>query len=301
MLEIYNWIYAFRLKTLPLSLSGLILSTFIFFSKKNLFNRDIFIWSSFTSIFLQILSNIANDYGDCIKGTDNITRIGPKRTIQSGILSKKKIKLALIIISCLSFFSNIILLFFSFNEKFSYRILLFLIGIILCIYSAITYTIGKNPYGYKGLGDLSVFLFFGLISLEGNYYLYNHFLNKEILLLGISLGFLTVSVLNINNMRDIDNDNKNGKYTLPVRIGLKKAKIYHIFLMIVPFLLSILYVFLTYKSISQYLFIILIIPTIRHLRRILKIKNHKEFNYEFNINIYINILYTFLMGVGHLL
>ncbi|WP_110474350.1 1,4-dihydroxy-2-naphthoate octaprenyltransferase [Candidatus Karelsulcia muelleri] len=299
MLEIYNWIYAFRLKTLPLSLSGLILSTFIFFSKKNLFNRDIFIWSSFTSIFLQILSNIANDYGDCIKGTDNITRIGPKRTIQSGILSKKKIKLALIIISCLSFFSNIILLFFSFNEKFSYRILLFLIGIILCIYSAITYTIGKNPYGYKGLGDLSVFIFFGLISLEGNYYLYNHFLNKEILLLGISLGFLTVSVLNINNMRDIDNDNKNGKYTLPVRIGLKKAKIYHIFLMIVPFLLSILYVFLTYKSISQYLFIILIIPTIRHLRIILN--NHKEFNYEFNRNIYINILYTFLMGVGHLL
>ncbi|XMD34301.1 MAG: 1,4-dihydroxy-2-naphthoate octaprenyltransferase [Candidatus Karelsulcia muelleri] len=292
MLEIYNWIYAFRLKTLPLSLSGLILSTFIFFSKKNLFNRDLFIWSSFTSIFLQILSNIANDYGDC--GT-------AKRTIQSGILSKKKIKLALIIISCLSFFSNIILLFFSFNEKFSYRILFFLIGIILCIYSAITYTIGKNPYGYKGLGDLSVFIFFGLISLEGNYYLYNHFLNKEILLLGISLGFLTVSVLNINNMRDIDNDNKNGKYTLPVRIGLKKAKIYHIFLMIVPFLLSILYVFLTYKSISQYLFIILIIPTIRHLRRILKIKNHKEFNYEFNRNIYINILYTFLMGVGHLL
>ncbi|ALA22756.1 MAG: 1,4-dihydroxy-2-naphthoate octaprenyltransferase [Candidatus Karelsulcia muelleri] len=291
MLEI---LYAFRLKTLPLSLSGLILSTFIFFSKKNLFNREIFIWSSFTSIFLQILSNIANDYGDGIKGTDNIT-------IQSGILYKKKIKLALIIISCFSFFSNIILLFFSFNEKFSYIILLFLIGIIICIYSAITYTIGKNPYGYKGLGDLSVFIFFGLISLEGNYYLYNHFLNKEIMLLGISLGFLTVSVLNINNMRDIDNDNKNGKYTLPVRIGLKKAKIYHIFLMIVPFILSIFYVFLTYKSISQYIFIILIIPTIRHLIRILKIKNPKEFNYEFNINIYINILYTFLMGVGHLL
>lgn len=284
MLEI---LYAFRLKTLPLSLSGLILSTFIFFSKKNLFNREIFIWSSFTSIFLQILSNIANDYGD--------------GTIQSGIIYKNKIKLALIIISCLSFFSNIILLFFSFNEKFSYIILLFLIGIIICIYSAITYTIGKNPYGYKGLGDLSVFIFFGLISLEGNYYLYNHFLNKEIMLLGISLGFLTVSVLNINNMRDIDNDNQNGKYTLPVRIGLKKAKIYHIFLMIVPFILSIFYVFLTYKSISQYIFIILIIPTIRHLRRILKIKNPKEFNYEFNINIYINILYTFLMGVGHLL
>ncbi|WP_110483072.1 1,4-dihydroxy-2-naphthoate octaprenyltransferase [Candidatus Karelsulcia muelleri] len=282
MLE--NWIYAFRLKTLPLSLSGLILSTFIFFSKKNLFNRDIFRWSSFTSIFLQILSNIANDY--CIKG-------------KSGIIYKNK--LALIIISCLSFFSNIILLFFSFNEKFSYIILLFLIGIIICIYSAITYTIGKNPYGYKGLGDLSVFIFFGLISLEGNYYLYNHFLNKEIMLLGISLGFLTVSVLNINNMRDIDNDNKNGKYTLPVRIGLKKAKIYHIFLMIVPFILSIFYVFLTYKSISQYIFIILIIPTIRHLRRILQIKNPKEFNYEFNINLYINILYTFLMGVGHLL
>ncbi|XME00161.1 MAG: 1,4-dihydroxy-2-naphthoate octaprenyltransferase [Candidatus Karelsulcia muelleri] len=286
MLE--NWIYAFRLKTLPLSLSGLILSTFIFFSKKNLFNRDIFIWSSFTSIFLQILSNIANDYGDCIK-------------VKSVIIYKNKIKLALIIISCLSFFSNIILLFFSFNEKFSYIILLFLIGIIICIYSAITYTIGKNPYGYKGLGDLSVFIFFGLISLEVNYYLYNHFLNKEIMLLGISLGFLTVSVLNINNMRDIDNDNKNGKYTLPVRIGLKKAKIYHIFLMIVPFILSIFYVFLTYKSISQYIFIILIIPTIRHLRRIIHIKNTKEFNYEFNINIYINILYTFLMGVGHLL
>ncbi|WP_375322983.1 1,4-dihydroxy-2-naphthoate octaprenyltransferase [Candidatus Karelsulcia muelleri] len=297
MLEFYNWIYAFRLKTLPLSLSGIILSSFIDFSEKGIFNVHIFIWSSLNSIFLQILSNIANDYGDGIKGTDNIYRIGPKRTIQSCMISKKKIRIALIIFSVLSFISNIILLFDYFKNKNYYIIIV----ILICILSAIKYTIGYNPYGYKGLGDLSVLIFFGLISLEGNYYLYNNHLNIKLLLLCFSLGFLTVSVLNINNIRDLDNDKKNQKYTIPVRIGLKKSKIYHILLMIVPFILSIIFVIITYKSIYQYIFIILILPTIIHLNKIYKIYNHKYFNNELKTAVYINILYALLMGIGFIL
>ncbi|BAO66312.1 1,4-dihydroxy-2-naphthoate octaprenyltransferase [Candidatus Karelsulcia muelleri] len=297
MLEFYNWIYAFRLNTLPLSLSGIILSSFISYSEKGIFNVHIFIWSSLTSIFLQILSNIANDYGDGIKGTDNIYRIGPKRTIQSCMISKKKIRIALIIFSVLSFISNIILLFDYFKKKNYYIIIV----ILICILSAIKYTIGYHPYGYKGLGDLSVLIFFGFISLEGNYYLYNNHLNIKLLLLCFSLGFLTVSVLNINNMRDIDNDKKNKKYTIPVRIGLKKSKIYHILLMIVPFILSIIFVIITYKSIYQYIFIILILPTIIHLNKIYKISNNKDFNNELKTAVYINILYALLMGIGFIL
>ncbi|ADM89965.1 1,4-dihydroxy-2-naphthoate octaprenyltransferase [Candidatus Karelsulcia muelleri CARI] len=290
MLEFYNCIYAFRLNTLPLSLSGIILSSFIDYSEKGIFNVNIFIWSSLTSIFLQILSNIANDYGDGIKGTDN------KRTIQSCMIYKKKMRIALIIFSLLSFISNKILLFYSFKEK-NY-IVFFIIVILICILSAIKYTIGYNPYGYKGLGDLYVLIFFGLISLEGNYYLYNKNLNIKLLLLCFSLGFLTVSVLNINNMRDIENDKKNKKYTIPVIIGLKKAKIYHILLMIVPFILSIIFVIITYKSIYQYIFIILILPTIIHLK---KISNHKDFNNELKTAVYINILYALLMGIGFII
>lgn len=287
MLEIYNWIYAFRLKTLPLSLSGIILSSFISFSEKGIFNINILIWSSITSILLQILSNLANDYGDGIKNIDK----------KSCMISKKKMIIALIIFSILSFISHMILLYYSFKDQMI-MIVIFIIGIFICIFSAIKYTIGNNPYGYIGLGDLSVLIFFGLISLEGNYYLYNHIFNYKLLLLCFSLGFLTVSVLNINNMRDIENDKKYGKYTIPVIIGLKNAKIYHTLLMIVPFILSIIYVFITYKSIYQYIFILLIIPTIMHLKNIYH--NH-DFNHELNIAIYINILYTLLMGIGFIL
>lgn len=301
MLEFYNCISAFRLKTLPLSLSGIILSSFISYSEKGIFNVHIFIWSSLTSIFLQILSNIANDYGDGIKGTDNIYRIGHKRTIQSCMIYKNQMRIALIIFSVLSFISNIILLFDSFKKKNTYIIVFLIIVILICILSAIKYTIGYHPYGYKGLGDLYVLIFFGLISLEGNYYLYNNNFNIKLLLLCFSLGFLTVSVLNINNIRDIENDKKNKKYTIPVRIGLKKSKIYHILLMIVPFILSIIFVILTYKSIYQYIFIILILPTIIHLNKIYKINNHKDFNNELKKAVYINILYALLMGIGFIL
>ncbi|ADE35425.1 1,4-dihydroxy-2-naphthoate octaprenyltransferase [Candidatus Karelsulcia muelleri DMIN] len=299
MLEIYNWInwiYALRLKTLPLSLSGIILSSFISFSEKGIFNRNILIWSSITSILLQILSNLANDYGDGIKNN------------KSCMISKNKMIIALIIFSILSFISHMILLYYSFKDHmillyyyFKYKmimIVIFIIGIFICIFSAIKYTIGNHPYGYIGLGDLSVLIFFGLISLEGNYYLYNHIFNYKLLLLCFSLGFLTVSVLNINNMRDIENDKKYGKYTIPVIIGLKNAKIYHTLLMIVPFILSIIYVFITYKSIYQYIFILLIIPTIMHLKNIY---HNNDFNHELNIAIYINILYTLLMGIGFIL
>ncbi|RIU86169.1 1,4-dihydroxy-2-naphthoate octaprenyltransferase [Candidatus Karelsulcia muelleri] len=299
MLKIYNWIYAFRLNTLPLSLSGIILSSFISFSEKGIFNLNILIWSSITSILLQILSNLANDYGDGIKNLDNINSIGPKRTIQSCMISKNQMIIALIIFSILSFISHMILLYYSFKDQMiMIMIVIFIIGIFICIFSAIKYTIGNNPYGYIGLGDLSVLIFFGLISLEGNYYLYNHIFNYKLLLLCFSLGFLTVSVLNINNMRDIENDKKYGKYTIPVIIGLPNAKIYHTLLMIVPFILSIIYVFITYKSIYQYLFILLIIPTIMHLK---KIYHNHDFNHELNIAIYINIFYTLLMGIGFIL
>lgn len=180
-----------------------------------------------TTLLLQILSNLANDYGDHIKGTDNINRVGPTRAMQTGVLSASSMKNALIVFSVLSLTSGLLLLWFAFrNTGHLINALLFLILGLAAIAAAIKYTVGKNPYGYRGLGDFFVFLFFGIVGVCGTAYLHSASFNSLWLLPAAAIGMLSSAVLNLNNLRDHINDAASGKITLVVKIGFERGKLY---------------------------------------------------------------------------
>jgi len=229
--NIKTWIKAFRLRTLPLALSCIIMGSSIAYYQ-NSFDFKIFVLTIITTILLQILSNLANDYGDAIKGTDNENRVGPTRGIQSGKITKQAMFKAIAITSFFALGTGLFLIYISFYD-YSFRlILLYLFLGISAIVAAIKYTMGKNPYGYSGLGDIFVFLFFGIVGVVGSYFLYTKEINLLLLLPASCIGLLSTAVLNMNNMRDIENDRASNKNTLVVKIGFEKAKIYHSFLII---------------------------------------------------------------------
>jgi 1,4-dihydroxy-2-naphthoate octaprenyltransferase len=199
-----HWVSAFRLRTLPLALSSIMMGGFLAASV-NAFQWDIFLLCISTTIFLQVLSNLANDYGDSIHGADSVDRKGPSRAVQSGKISANQMKTGIIVFVLLSLISGVSLLFVAFG--LNWNAILFFLGLgILSILAAIAYTVGKRPYGYAGLGDISVFIFFGLIGVLGSLYLFIHELKWEYILPAISCGVFAVGVLNINNIRDIESD-----------------------------------------------------------------------------------------------
>lgn len=262
-----HWIQAARLRTLPLSVSGIILGTFYAMSQSQ-FNWNIFALAIITTIGLQVLSNFANDYGDGIKGTDNEDRIGPKRAIQSGTISPQQMKIALYITSGLTFLSALILIYNAFKDYYLiYSFVFFILG-LLAIASAIRYTVGKNPYGYSGYGDIFVFVFFGLVSTMGVYFMFTKRLDLHLWLPATSIGFLSVAVLNLNNMRDEESDRKANKNTLVVKNGKAFAKKYHNFLIISAMLFLVIFAVLKDFNFDQYLFVIVFIPLILHLIKV---------------------------------
>ncbi|WP_186756433.1 1,4-dihydroxy-2-naphthoate polyprenyltransferase [Echinicola salinicaeni] len=232
------WLHAIRLRTLPLALASILMASFIAWSHE-LFKWDVFILAALTTTLLQILSNLANDYGDSIHGADSDDREGPIRAVQSGIIQPKEMKKAMILFGALSFICGLGLLYVSLD---SWVIFFTFIGIgFLSIFAAVNYTSGTNPYGYMGLGDISVFLFFGLVGVLGTYFLHTMSFSKSLLLPAISLGFFSTSVLNINNIRDITSDQLAGKKSIPVRIGRKAAVRYNWTLIILGNLSLILF------------------------------------------------------------
>ena len=239
-----SWIKAARLRTLPLSVSGILVGSFAAYAD-GLFNMSIFLLSLSTTISYQILSNFANDFGDGIKGADK-NRIGPTRLIQSGQISKTQMILGIKISVFISFILTVILIFTSFKGSL-FNIIVFLFLGILAIISAIKYTIGKNAYGYIGLGDIFVFIFFGLVSVMGSNFLYSSEIKLELIFPSLTLGFLSAAVLNLNNMRDLRNDKQSKKNTIAVKLGAQNAKIYHYILI----LLSIINVLLFYFNTEQ--------------------------------------------------
>lgn len=296
--NIKSWIYAARLRTLPLSLSGIFISTLIAYSRGHK-HTLVFIMACSTTLLLQILANFANDYGDGIKGTDNRFRIGPKRAVQSGRISPFSMKMALFFFGALSFLSAMFLIYFSFKTYLAPASIFFILAMLFCLFAAIKYTIGKKAYGYKGQGDLYVFLFFGLMSVQGSYFLYTHQFAWDVLLLSSAIGFLSVAVLNLNNMRDIYSDHKSAKYTFVVRIGLDRAKIYHLFLVSLPFLLGSFFVVLNcHKPLYRWTFLILIIPIFFHVKKVFSIKDLKKFDPELKKIALITLLYALIIGLG---
>ncbi len=223
---IKTWLSAFRLRTLPLAFSCIIMGSGLAYADDQ-FNLTVFVLALITTLFLQILSNLANDYGDFIKGTDNDERVGPDRTLQSGLITKVKMIKAMWVIALLcSIFGVWLISEGTIGLEFKKAGLFAILG-LSAMGAAVKYTMGKNPYGYAGLGDIFVFLFFGWLGVLGSYFLHTHTFHWELLLPASSIGFFTTAVLNINNMRDHEADAKSGKNTLVVRIGIEKAKNYH--------------------------------------------------------------------------
>lgn len=253
MAHFKSWITAFRLRTLPLAFSGWLVGTTIASIAVKI-SWPIAGLTLLTAFLLQILSNLANDYGDAVSGVDSDERKGPSRMVQSGQITKKAMGRAMIIFSLLSLLSGVALLFITFKEDFISALVFFLIGIV-GIASAIKYTVGKNPYGYAGFGDLFVFLFFGVVLIFGTYYLQVQTFDGLVLLPAISLGMLSIGVLNVNNIRDIESDKVSGKNSIPVRLGREKAVVYHIFLLAGSFLIMVSYSIIIYHSWWQFIFL----------------------------------------------
>jgi 1,4-dihydroxy-2-naphthoate polyprenyltransferase len=224
------WLHAVRLRTLPLALSSILMGSFLAAHSMS-FRLTVFILAALTTIFLQVLSNLSNDYGDSIHGADSEERKGPIRAVQSGMISLSEMKKAMIVLTVLSLISGLFLLYFSLQD---WKIFALFLGLgIMAIWAAITYTSGKKPYGYAGLGDISVFLFFGLLGVAGTYFLHSMDFTTTVFWPAISLGCFSTAVLNINNIRDIESDRKAGKKSIPVRIGRKNAIRYNWALIIV--------------------------------------------------------------------
>ena len=264
-----HWIDAARIRTLPLSVSGILVGSFYALSQAY-FNWKIIIFALSTTVCLQVLSNFANDYGDGIKGTDNEDRVGPKRAIQSGAITPQAMKVAIFFMSLLTLLSALSLIYFSFKGKYLvYSLLFFVLG-IFAIASAIRYTVGKNAYGYRGYGDIFVFIFFGLVSTFGIYFMFSKQIDWLLLLPATAIGFLSVGVLNLNNMRDEASDRKVGKNTIVVKMGGKWAKNYHYFLIISAMILVVLFAILNNFNFDQYLFLVAYFPLTKHLITVYK-------------------------------
>lgn len=265
------WIQAARLRTLPLSLSGIIVGTALAVNQ-GYFNSAIFILALLTTIAFQVTSNFANDYGDGVKGTDNEDRIGPARALQSGSISRKALKQGIVISIAISLFLALTLIYSSFGMKnLKYLVLFFVLG-ILSIWAAIRYTMGSSPYGYKGLGDLFVFLFFGLLGVLGSMFLYTHTLDWASLLPAISIGFLCVGVLNLNNLRDVVSDAKHGKNTLVVQMGFTNGKRYHFSLIILAFISFVAYSWIAIGEVKLWFYLSAFIPIFIHLGKVMNTK-----------------------------
>ncbi|MCC5923412.1 MAG: 1,4-dihydroxy-2-naphthoate octaprenyltransferase [Crocinitomicaceae bacterium] len=240
MAKVKVWLKAFRLRTLPLSLSGIIFGSFVAY-QQGFWDTTIFILALCTTLFFQILSNLANDLGDTQKGADNEGRVGPKRAVQSGEISSNQMKNGVIILAILSAISAGWLIYFGVQDMPNSVLWSYVVLAIACIIAAITYTMGKGAYGYKGLGDVMVFIFFGLVSVMGVFSLYSKMIDPLVVLPAIAFGLLSVAVLNLNNMRDHENDAQVGKKTLVVKMGLQSAKVYHSSLLILSFICLLIF------------------------------------------------------------
>jgi len=293
-----HWVGAFRLRTLPLALSSIMMGGFLAASV-SAFQWNIFLLCVATTIFLQILSNLANDYGDSIHGADSADRKGPSRAVQSGRISPSQMKAGIVVFVLLSLVSGVSLLFVSFGVN--WNAILFFLGLgILSILAAIAYTVGKKPYGYAGLGDISVFIFFGLVGVMGSLYLFTKTFSWQYVFPAISCGVFAVGVLNINNIRDIESDKKAGKFSVPVRIGKQKASAYHWTLVIVGLASAIVFVSMNFVSATQFLFV-LSAPAFMVISRSIQVKPSHELDPYLKFMALSTLLFVILFGVGQLI
>lgn len=280
-----DWIKAARLRTLPLSISGIIMGSFIarwrLVSEGKSWDISIFLLALLVTLLYQVLSNFANDYGDGVKGTDKL-RINEAETraVASGKITAKQMKNAVLLFSGLSLVATILLLYKAFFPQYQTEFWIFIALGVACILAAIGYTVGKKPYGYLGLGDMMVFIFFGLVSVCGSYFLFTKTFDWDLLLPASAIGLMSAGVLNLNNMRDIESDRISGKNTLALRLGYKYAMVYEVILLMLPLILILIFLginkFFEIGNYYAFIVMVLMIPLTALRRRILKTTEPKQ-------------------------
>lgn len=263
------------------------------------FKLDIFGLCALTTVLLQILSNLANDYGDAIHGADSTARTGPSRAVQSGAISSKAMKNALFLFAALSLTSGLLLLYVAFGA-IEQAFWVFLGLGVLAIAAAVTYTAGWRPYGYAGLGDISVLIFFGWLAVLGSYFLFAQTIRWELLLPASSIGLLSVGVLNVNNIRDIQSDRLAGKFSIPVRIGREKALVYHFFLLISALVLAIVYVLMNYREPTQFIFLLVVPLLLKNVIGVRKGQTSEAIDPFLKQLAITSLLFVLLFGIGQL-
>jgi len=270
--KIKYWIKAARLRTLPLSFSCILLSSSLVMINHIELSYKVLFLALTTTLLLQIVSNFANDYGDAIKGADK-NRTGEERMVQSGKISKFQMKVAIVILSIITLTVGLYLIFSVFHTDI-YKISIFLVLGISSIIAAIKYTVGKYAYGYKAYGDLSVFIFFGMVGVIGSYYLFTKNFHWITIPGALFTGLMSCGVLNLNNMRDYENDLINNKNTLVVKMGIHKSKKYHFLLLFLSIssLLTIIFFSQNYYYIISMFPLIFVIRHLIHLNQYLKMK-----------------------------
>lgn len=300
MASVSAWLTTFRLRTLPLALSTVILGSLLA-AFHNHFQWGVFTWAVLTTLFLQILSNLANDYGDAIHGVDNQERTGPKRSLQAGLITLRQMRIMIFVFILLSLISGILLIIEGTkNLQLSYGLIFLIIG-IAAIIAALKYTMGKNPYGYAGLGDIAVFIFFGLVGVLGTYFLHAHRLGIAELLPAISVGCFSTGVLNLNNMRDRENDEAFGKHTLVVKLGISKARTYHALLLITGMLTAIGYSIQSGVTAWQWIYLISFAGIIRSIVVVFNNKDTSRLDPELKNLALSTLLFAILFGTGLIL
>jgi len=276
MAKFKTWIKAARPRTVLLSFSGVLLGGFLAIAKvpepvEGPTPWLTIIFSTLTAILLQILSNLANDYGDFKKGTDSAKRVGPQREMQSGSITEREMKRGMAFVTTLCLIAGALLIFVFARLSWQELAVFAALG-IAAVLAAVLYTLGKRPYGYRGLGDLYCFLFFGWAAVAGTFYLATKSLDFSVLLPASAMGFLSNAVLNINNMRDYENDRASGKNSLVVKLGLKKAFAYHCLLIGGAFVCLAVYLVLKHAPVYSYMFLWLFLLFFKDLKAIKKTK-----------------------------
>jgi 1,4-dihydroxy-2-naphthoate octaprenyltransferase len=307
-MDVKSFIKAARLRTLPLSVSGIIVGSYLgnqYLNSISVSSINTMVWETsifwlaiLTTIGFQVLSNFANDYGDGVKGSDK-NRTGEARMVSSGLITPKQMKAAMIVTAIITLIIALSLIYAAFgSENFGYSILFFLLG-IASITAAIKYTVGNTAYGYSGFGDVFVFLFFGLLSVVGSYFLFTKQIMFAVFLPAIAIGLLSTAVLNLNNLRDREEDKKNSKNTLVVKLGEKKAKKYHYFLIFGALITALIYAYLNYRSAIQFVFLIAFIPLLINVKTVFKNKIPAELDSELKKVALSTFLFAILFCVGN--
>ncbi len=297
MTKIEAWVRAFRLRTLPLSMSSVLLGSLLAFDK-GMLSMPILFGALITTLFLQILSNLANDYGDSSHGVDNDKRLGPMRGVQSGAITAPEMRNGIIVFTILALVSGIWLLVKAADRLDNGMVLGFFVLGIMAIAAAIKYTVGKNPYGYAGLGDLAVFIFFGMAGVTGTYYLHTSSFDWPELLPAVSIGLLSTGVLNLNNMRDLENDKESGKRSFAVLLGPDRAKLYHTLLIVFALAAAVTYTLINFRSPYQFIYLITVPILLQNVGVVWSTSRSSDLDAELKKLAFATLLFALMMGIG---